>query len=141
MIKRAYIGGTWDCCHAGHINLINKVIELGFKPVIIVNSDDFVNKYRKKPCIFKDFERINTLKEFYKDIDIRIVNKEEQKIMIEKINPDVIVVGTDWMKPEILPQLGIDEDFLKKNNISMLFIPRFENISTSEIKKRIKCHK
>jgi len=139
MTKKAYVGGTFDCLHAGHINLINKVIELGFEPVIVVNSDDFVKKYRKKPCLFNEEERVEALKEYFNYFyDVFIVEQNEQRELITGINPDVIVVGTDWMSPNIFKQLDIDEYLLKELDIKMLFIPRFEGISSSEIKKRLK---
>ncbi len=137
-MNRAYVGGTFDVLHAGHINLINKVIMLGFEPIIVVNSDSFVESYRGKKPLFNEYERENTINELYPDIDTYVVDEDDQMSLIDSIRPSVIVVGTDWMKPEILPQLGINEDVLREFKISMLFIPRFNSINTTLIKERIK---
>lgn len=77
--------------------------------------------------------------EFFPDDNIEIIeHMADQTANIANKNPNFIVVGTDWMKQEILPQLGIDEDFLRAYSISMLFIPRFLNISTTSIRDALK---
>lgn len=136
--KIAYVGGTFDLFHAGHINIINKCMIMGFEPVIVVNSDEFVLQYRAKPCVFNELERIRIIREFYPDVEIRLVDKDKQREFILDVKPAVIVVGSDWLKPEILSQLGITVDLLRDNNISLLIIPRFESISTKIIKEKMK---
>ena len=53
----AYIGGTFDILHAGHINLIMKVKELGIKPIIVVNGDSFVEENKKNAPSVPKIER------------------------------------------------------------------------------------
>ena len=134
---RAYIGGTFDILHAGHINLISKVERLGILPIISINSDKFVMEYRHKPCIYKEDERLHAIREFYPMYVSFLVDRENQAEVIKENNVDFIVVGTDWMKEGILQQLCITEDFLHTNNINMLFIPRYKSISSNEIKTRV----
>jgi cytidyltransferase-like protein len=135
---KCYIGGTFDVLHAGHVNLINKVISMGFHPCISINSDEFVKAYKGVSCVFNETERFKAVRELYPEATILITDKDNQDKNILRCGVSMIVVGTDWMKPEILGQLGINEDFLRRNNISMLFIPRFTSISTSLIKERLK---
>ena len=133
----AYIGGTFDILHAGHINLIQKVIDMGIQPIIVVNGDAFVQENGKK-CVFPAQDRASALAEFFPSETIDIIeHMDEQRANIERIDPNFIVVGTDWMRPEILPQLGIDDAFLRAHNIAMLFIPRFVSISSTSIKKTV----
>jgi len=133
----AYIGGTFDVLHAGHVNLINKVVMMGFKPMIAVNTDKFVYDTKKVHPVFDEWERLKALEEMYSCASFNLVEQSEQRSLIEMVQPAVIVVGSDWLKPEILPQLGIDEAFLRENNISLLVIPRFKSLSSSLIKERI----
>ncbi len=133
----AYVGGTFDILHAGHINLIQKIKDLNIKPIIVVNGDIFVKENGKK-CVFSADERVLALTEFFPLDTIEIIeHMEDQRANIASIHPNFIVVGTDWMRPEILPQLGIDEEFLREMNISMLFIPRFVSISSTSIRKSV----
>ena len=80
--------------------------------------------------------------EFFPEDTIEIIDHmSEQSSNIANKKPNFIVVGTDWMRPEILAQLGIDEDFLRAYDITMLFIPRFLSISSTSIKDTIKKNK
>jgi glycerol-3-phosphate cytidylyltransferase len=133
----AYIGGTFDILHAGHVNLIKKVKEMGIRPIIVVNGDNFVEQNNKN-CVYSAKERATALVEFFPDETIEIIERmKDQRSNISNKKPNFIVVGTDWMRPEILPQLGIDDDFLRTYNIAMLFIPRFNSISSTSIKETI----
>lgn len=137
-MKTAYIGGTFDIPHFGHFELFRKVKEMGYRTVVVMNSDKFVQEYRNEPPIMNEHERAAQLSHCRFIDELRTVDRDGQKAMIESVKPDVIVVGTDWMKPEILPQLGIDEDFLRDKGIAMVFLPYTREISTSEIKRRIR---
>ena len=134
----AYIGVTFDILHAGHINLIKKVKEMGIRPIIVVNGDNFVNE-NNKTCSYSANERATALGEFFPDDTIEIIeHMKDQRANIGNKKPNFIIVGTDWMRPEILPQLGIDDDFLRTYNIAMLFIPRFKSISSTSIKEHLR---
>jgi glycerol-3-phosphate cytidylyltransferase len=136
----AYIGGTFDILHAGHINLIKKVKEMNIRPIIVVNGDKFVSE-NKKNCVYSAKERATALVEFFPDDTIEIIeHMKDQRANIANKKPNFIVVGTDWMRPEILPQLGLDDDFLRTYNIAMLFIPRFNSISSTSIKNTLRSH-
>ena len=131
-MKTAYIGMSADPPHEGHIRLVRRVEKLGFKPIIILNSDSFIKEYKHREPFVNLAER--TLPFRRNGWNVWTVQKEEQREMIKSFLPDVIVVGTDWMKPEILPQLGIDEKFLEDNNIAMLFLSRTPGISSTQLR-------
>jgi len=134
----AYIGGTYDLTHYGHYELFRRIKEMGFNTWVTVNSDDFVSKYRKEPCILSEQQRLNNILSCRWVDKAEIVNKETQDESITASGCKVIVVGLDWMKPEILPQLGISEEFLIEMGISMMFLPRTKDISSTEIKEWMK---
>lgn len=134
MRKHAYIGGSFDPPHKGHLRLIERVIDLGFEPIIVINSDNFIREYKgREPHMSEGVRQDSFIVAGYTTY---ITSKEEQKSMILKIKPSVIVVGLDWMRPSILPQLGIDENFLTKYDISMLFLPRTPNINSTQLREQ-----
>lgn len=133
-MKTAYIGMSADPPHFGHVRLLMRVKDLGFKPIAIINSDNFIRTYKKRKPSTSEEKRVTYFET--RGYDVEIVDKEKQQELIKKINPDVIVVGTDWMKPEILPQLGIDEQFLTDNDIGMLFLPRTPGISSTMLREK-----
>lgn len=132
-----YVGGTFDLTHFGHYRLFKRIKELGFHVFVAVNSDSFVKEYRGTPCIMNETERFNAVIATNDVDEAVIVDKKDQKDAIIDSQASVIAVGHDWLKPEILPQLGIDINFLTEENIGLLIMPRTEGISTSELKKRI----
>lgn len=134
-MNSVYIGGTFDVPHLGHANLISRIKRMGYYTIVVVNSDDFVSKYRKEPCVLDQNQRAAVM-EAHVDVDeVHIVDKEEQMDLIDMLNPDFIAVDTSWLRPEIIPQLGITEDFMRANNISLMVLPRTPGISSTEIKK------
>lgn len=56
---------------------------------------------------------------------------------ITKVKPDIIAIGTDWLRKPYLEQIGLDVDYLEENNISLIFFPYTKGISSSEIKRRL----
>lgn len=128
----AYIGGTYDPPHAGHVRLIERVVRMGYSPLVVINSDDFIAKYKNRTAHLPENDRKNYFDEL--GFDTAIVDKESQRELIERVNPDVIVVGLDWMTPKILPQLGIDEEFLEEHDIAMLFLTRTPGIDSTSLR-------
>lgn len=59
------------------------------------------------------------------------------KDVVDFVMPDIIVIGSDWMRKDYLKQIGLDPDYLDKNNISLAYVPYTWSISSTEIKRRI----
>jgi len=137
LLKRVYTGGTFDLLHPGHIDFLKKCSEFG-SVTVSLNSDEFIERYKGKKPIFSFEERkyiISSLK-FVSEV---IINEgdEDSKKSILKVKPNFIVVGSDWVEKDYCKQMTFDEKFLIKNNITLIFIPRLMNFSSSNIKKLI----
>ena len=132
-MRIAYIGMSADPPHYGHVRLLRRVEELGFYPLVVLNSDSFIREYKGREPFMSQVERKSYFDELgYSTV---VIDKDEQQETILEFEPSVIVVGTDWLKPEILPQLGIDEDFLTEHDIGLLILPRTKGISSTELRK------
>lgn len=125
--------GTFDCVHAGHINLLQKCKDYG-NVLVGVNSDEFIEEYKGKPPLFTYDER----KELLENLGYEVYkNTDNGSTLIYQINPDILAIGSDWARKDYLSQIGMTYDELDAMNIHLLYIPYTRHISTTEIKRRI----
>ena len=119
--------GTFDMFHIGHLNLLNRLKSLGDKLIVAVSTDEFNSIKGKKTLI--PFEQRALIVQNIKFVDMVISEKNwEQKIDdIKKYNVDIFAMGDDWQGKF---------DFLK-NHCEVIYLPRTQNISTTELKKEL----
>lgn len=140
-MKKVLTIGTFDLLHRGHIDLFNYCRELageGGSTFVAVNTDDFVKSYKGKAPIINEIDRL-VMVDALKAVDfVDFHNHGEDCIpTIENVRPDILVIGSDWLKKNYLEQIGVTAEYLEENNIALIYTPRrFE--STTEIKKRVK---
>ena len=63
---------------------------------------------------------------------------EDSKPTILKVMPDVIVVGSDWLKKDYMKQMSFTPQWLEENSIALIYIPRHLDISSSKVKEKIR---
>jgi glycerol-3-phosphate cytidylyltransferase len=136
-----YTGGTFDLFHAGHVNLLKRCKDIAGvdgKVVVSVNSDAFVSKYKGLTPVMSQDERVNVLKSC-KFVDEVIINMgdEDSKSTIVSIQPQYIVIGSDWARKDYYKQMNFTQDWLDEMGIGLVYVPYSHGISTTEIKKRI----
>lgn len=137
-----YTGGTFDLFHSGHANLLKKCREIAGEDgwvVVSLNPDDFIVKYKGDAPICSEIERKAVLEScMYVDKVIMNVGGEDSRIAIEMVNPDYIVIGSDWAKRDYYRQMGFDQFWLDERNIGLVYVPYTKTISSTEIKRRLK---
>ena len=121
--------GTFDLLHKGHINLIKRAKSLGDNLIVGLSTDEF-NREKHKKSYFTFSQR----KELLSTIDdINLIIPEsawDQKIKdIQQYQIDILVMGSDWAGKF---------DYLK-DYCDVIYLPRTEYISTTDIKEEIKC--
>src|SRR5689334_19893850 len=104
---KIYTQGSFDIIHSGHMNILSKCRKLAGKDgkvVVALLSDEAYEKYRgHKPA--KDFsERANILVSLKYVDEVIESDNENTKEDIEKIKPDLVVVGSDWASKDIYTQ-------------------------------------
>lgn len=124
-MKRILTYGTFDLLHYGHLNILKNCKNLGDYLIVGVSSDEF-NALKGKVSVMSYEDR----KEFLDNIKyVNKVIKEEswdQKVSdIIKYKIDILIMGDDW-KGKF--------DYLKEY-CEVVYLPRTECISTTEIKK------
>lgn len=133
----AYTGGSFDLFHAGHAQFLEKCSYYG-DVVVALNTDEFVEEFKGKRPVMTFAERYTVLaacKYVYRVI--ANISGADSKPTIASVNPDIIVVGSDWEKKDYYKQMQFTPDWLKEQGIRLIYVPYTNPISTTIIKKRL----
>ena len=138
---KVYTGGTFDLFHAGHVNFLKRCHEIaGIAGQVIVslNTDSFIKEYKNKQPVCNDQERYDVVSSC-KYVDQVIWNSggTDSKPAILSVQPDVIAIGSDWALKDYYKQMDFEQSWLDKLNISLIYIPYTQGISSTEIKARL----
>jgi glycerol-3-phosphate cytidylyltransferase len=137
-----YTGGTFDLFHSGHVNLLKRCKDIAGvdgKVVVSLNKNDFIEQYKGKPAVCSDTERRAVLMSCrYVDEVVFNVGGIDSKVAIELVSPDYIVIGSDWANKDYYSQMNFTQEWLDERNIGLIYIPYSKDISSSQIKNRIK---
>lgn len=127
-MKKVITYGTFDLLHYGHINIFKRARELGDYLIVAISTDEF-NKLKSKKSYFS-YEERKLMVEAIRYVDEVIPeNTWEQKVDdVKKYNIDTFVMGDDW-KGKF--------DFLK-DYCEVVYLPRTEGISSTQIKSELK---
>ena len=122
--------GTFDLLHKGHVNILRRAKELGDYLIVGVSTDEF-NAIKGKKSYYPYEDRKMIVEAIrYVDLVIPEENWEQKPEDIKKYNVDVMVMGSDWADSNEFS--GLQE------LCEMVFLPRTENISTTQIKSDLK---
>jgi glycerol-3-phosphate cytidylyltransferase len=136
--KILYTGGTFDLFHAGHVNFLRMCKMLSDEVVVSLNTDEFIKEYKG----FTPFYSFKQRKEIllscrYVDKVISNINGADSTVSIEKVQPHIIAIGTDWAKKDYYSQMGFSQEWLDIRNILLIYLPYTSDISSTLIKEKI----
>ena len=128
--KKVFVNGTFDILHRGHLELLNYAKTLGYVYVGI-DTDNCV-RGKKGPArpIHNQDER-KFLLENLKSVDEVVFFSSEPEFegLIKSLQPDIIVVGSDWKEKSTIKSYYDGE---------LIFFDRREEYSTTKTIHRIK---
>lgn len=124
--------GSFDTPHIGHASLFKRCEALG-ELVVGVNSDEFIQSYRGKLPLYSFDERAKLISSMGYEV---AKNETAGRELIDRVNPDILVIGSDWLRRDYLKQIDVTPDYLDENNISLMYIPYTQGISSTDIKRR-----
>jgi cytidyltransferase-like protein len=129
----AYIGGTFDCLHRGHLAIFAAAKKRADTIVVSVNTDEFAARYKRRP-LMPLADRFSVLSNL-RIVDRVIVNSgdENSKVAILFSGADVIVHGSDWSGDGLMKQMDLTPEWLSERGIAMQILPYTEFTSTSQI--------
>ena len=132
-----YTGGTFDLFHAGHVEFLRRCSELG-SVVVSLNTDEFIEEYKGKPPVLSYADRRDVLLACrYVDSVVPNTGGTDSRIAIEAVEPDLIVIGSDWARRDYYTQMAFDQDWLDERGIGLCYIPYTQGISSTAIKERM----
>ena len=121
-----FVNGCFDILHRGHIELFRWARSLGNQLIVGVDSDEKVKRDKgfKRPfnCLEDRMMMIGALR--YVDKVISFNTKEELEDLIKSVEPDILVVGSDWENKEVVGRQHAKE---------VRFFNRVGNYSTTNI--------
>ena len=128
--KKVFVNGTFDLLHRGHLELLNYAKSLGYVYVGI-DTDECI-KEKKGPTrpIHNQEERKFHL-ENLKSVDEVIFFSSEPEFegLIKSLEPDIIIVGSDWKEKSTIKSYYDGE---------LIFFDRIEEYSTTKTIQKIK---
>jgi len=127
-MKKVITYGTFDLIHRGHINILRRAKAMGDYLIVALSTDEF--NAGKGKQVYYAYEERKQILEAIKYVDEVIPETRwEQKIDdVVKLGVSVFVIGDDWAGKF---------DFLKPY-CEVVYLPRTEGISTSQIKSDLK---
>ena len=118
--------GTFDLLHYGHINLLKRAKDLGDYLIVALSTDEF--NLQKDKISYFDYQQRKILLESIRYVDLVIpeISWEQKREDVKKYYADIFVIGDDWEGKF---------DFLKDEGVEVVYLPRTEEISTTQIKE------
>lgn len=136
-----YTGGTFDLFHSGHINFLrqcSKIAGDNGSVVVSLNTDEFILSYKGKLPVYSYKERETLLLGCrYVTRVIPNIGGKDSKPAILSVQPDFIVIGSDWATKNYYKQMDFNQNWLDRKNIILAYVPYTEGVSTTELKRRI----
>ena len=130
MSKKVFVNGTFDLLHRGHLELLNYAKSLGYV-IVGIDTDECI-KGKKGPTrpIHNQEERKFHL-ENLKSVDEVIFFSSEPEFegLIKSLQPDIIIVGSDWKEKSTIKTYYDGE---------LIFFDRIEEYSTTKTIQKIK---
>ncbi|MDU0355712.1 adenylyltransferase/cytidyltransferase family protein [Paraglaciecola aquimarina] len=119
--------GTFDLLHIGHVNMLQRLAELGDKLIVGVSTDEF-NLLKGKQCIYGYAERAKIVAALGCVDQVIAEDNWAQKVSdIQTHQVDIFGIGADW-------QGKFDE---LNAYCEVVYLPRTPSISTTDLKKAL----
>jgi len=94
-MKTVMIFGTFDIVHHGHLNLFKQARKFADRLVVVLARDARVKSIKNKESIYNEKERKLFLEQIRLVDQVVLGDKKDVYKIIQKIRPDVIVLGYD----------------------------------------------
>lgn len=100
LLKVVVCGGVFDILHPGHGFFLEKAKGYGDILVVVVARDSTVEKRKRIPVV-PEKQRLEMVR-YLKPVDVALLGGESDPLnIIEKLKPDVIVLGPDQRHDEV----------------------------------------
>jgi D-beta-D-heptose 7-phosphate kinase/D-beta-D-heptose 1-phosphate adenosyltransferase len=130
-VKLVWVNGCFDVLHRGHFEMLKYAKSLGEFLVIGIDSDNKVKEDKGQDRPFNNVEDRQFALESIKYVDKVMIfeSKAELEFILENLEPDYMVIGSDWKDKEVVGEQYCTE---------LKFFDRIEGYSTTNILEGIK---
>lgn len=140
-MSTVYTGGTFDLFHAGHVDFLRvcqKIAGEYGEVVVALNPDAFIEQFKgKRPvCSYAERQAVMEACRYVSRV-IENTGGADSRPAIESVRPDFIAIGDDWAHRDYYAQMSFTPDWLDERGISLLYIPRQRNLSSTQVKSRV----
>jgi len=120
------------------VEFLRRCAELG-SVTVSLNEDEFIEKYKaKRPVIsYREREAVLLGCRWVDDV-VPNVGGSDSRVSIGIVNPDLVVIGSDWARRDYYLQMNFDQDWLDERGIGLCYIPYTQGISSTVIKERLR---
>jgi glycerol-3-phosphate cytidylyltransferase len=120
--------GTFDLFHIGHVRILARASELGERLVVGVSTDELNRSKKGRYPVYPQHERLEIVRalRFVDDVFLEESLERKRDYLVEW-EADVLVMGDDWR--------GRMDEFA--DICEVRYLPRTENISTTEVESFI----
>lgn len=126
--KVVFTNGCFDIIHSGHIALLQESAKLGDRLIVGINSDDSVERIKRKPI--NDMYERKSILESIEGVDQVIIFDDDTPFdLIKSLKPNVIVKGGDYTVDTVVGADIVDE---------VVIFPTLDGKSTTNVIERIK---
>lgn len=132
--KVVFTNGCFDILHAGHISSFEQAKSYGDVLIVGLNSDASIKRIKgdKRPIVEEKY-RAKLLASLNIISYVTIFDDDTPENLIQKICPNVLVKGKDWMGKSVAGQ-----DFLEATGGEVQFIDLEQGLSTTNIIEKIR---
>ena len=130
MSKKVFVNGTFDILHRGHLELLKYAKSLG-DVIVGIDTDECVRKKKGPTRPVHNQEERKFFLENLKSVDEVIFFSSEPEFegLIKSLEPDIIIVGSDWKEKSTIKSYYDGE---------LIFFDRIEEYSTTKTIQKIK---
>ncbi|PIY68703.1 glycerol-3-phosphate cytidylyltransferase [Candidatus Roizmanbacteria bacterium CG_4_10_14_0_8_um_filter_39_9] len=130
--KIILVGGCFDVFHIGHLTFLSRAKQLGDVLVVLLESDDFIRKVKKREPVHRIEERALILSEL-RCVDLVItlphmIDNHDYEEIIRKIHPTIIAVTQGD------PKLILKQNQAKTINGFVVEVDYVPGYSSSEVR-------
>jgi glycerol-3-phosphate cytidylyltransferase-like family protein len=101
--------------------------------IVSLNTDEFATQYKRKPLMpLRERLVVVGTNKFVDTVMINTGGKDSKPAILES-GATHIMHGDDWTGDSYLKQLGVTAEWLKENNIEIVYTPYTKNVSTTQL--------
>jgi D-beta-D-heptose 7-phosphate kinase/D-beta-D-heptose 1-phosphate adenosyltransferase len=143
-MRKVFTNGCFDLLHVGHARLLEFAGKQGDHLVVGIDDDDSVESLKGQNRPIVPIQERAQLLASIKWVDEVVVfsGNEELQALLDEINPDVIVKGSDWQKTQVVKNEGASVVlFDHTGHSSTNIIKKIGDQFTSRIKSMAPIHR